>query len=75
MNNKDYASMIYQLFEAKDEIYFYHFNNPNSATIDELQDVCPYPSKEFKEKFDYTDGKLTIVCGSFYMMKELCSKL
>lgn len=75
LNNKDYASMIYQLFEAKDEIYFYHFNNPNSATIDELQDVCPYPSKEFKEKFDYTDGKLTIVCGSFYMMKELCSKL
>ena len=75
LNNKDYASMIYQLFEAKDEIYFYHFNNPNSVTIDELQDVCPYPSKEFKEKFDYTDGKLTIVCGSFYMMKELCSKL
>lgn len=75
LKNKDYKTMISDLFEEGDEVYFYHFNYPNSASIEDLQAVCPYPSKEFKNKFDYSDGKLTIVCGSFYMLKELFEKL
>lgn len=76
LKNKDYRKMITELFNPEDEIYFYHFNYPNSAEIDELQSVCPYPSKEFTgQKFNYKDGKLTVVCGSFYMMKELLTKL
>lgn len=75
LKTKDYKTMISDLFEQKDEIYFYHFDYPNSATVEELQAVCPYPSKEFTEKFDYTDGKLTVVCGSFYMLKELLEKI
>ena len=76
LKNKDFNTMISELFKPEDEIYFYHFDYPNSAEIDELQAVCPYESKEFAaQKFDYTDGKLTIVCGSFYMIKELVSKL
>ena len=76
LKNKDYKTMIQNLFEKGDEIYFYHFNYPNSATYDDLSLVCSYPSKEFKnDTFDYTDGKLTIVCGSFYMLSELLPKL
>lgn len=74
LKNKAYKTMISDLFKQRDEIYFYHFDYPNSATVEELQAVCPYPSKEFTEKFDYTDGKLTVVCGSFYMLKELLEK-
>ena len=75
LNNKDYKSMIEELFDGRDEIYFYHFNYPNSATIEELQAVCEYPSQEYTEKFDYSDGKLTVIYGSFYMLKELLEKI
>ena len=75
LKNKDYKSMMAELFDKNDEIYFYHFNYPNSADIEELKTACPFASSEFKEKFDYNDGKLTIVCGSFYMLKELFEKL
>ena len=75
LNNKDYKSMLEELFDGRDEIYFYHFDYPNSATVEELQSVCKYPSKEYTEKFDYSDGKLTVVCGSFYMLKELSEKI
>lgn len=75
LRNKDYKKMISELFGKNDEIYFYHFDYPNSATVEELQKVCEYESQEFTGSFDYTDGKLTVVCGSFYMLKELLSKL
>ena len=67
--------MIADLFRENDEIYFYHFDYPDSAIVEELQKACKYPSFEFKSKFDYNDGKLTVVCGSFYMLKELMKKL
>ena len=73
--NKDYKTMMRLLFEKGDEIYFYHFNYPNSADIKTLQLNCVLPSKEFNETFDYFDGKLTVVCGSFYMLNELLPKL
>ena len=75
LNYKDYKTMIADLFRDGDEIYFYHFDYPNSATVNELQAACTLPSSEFKSAFDYSDGKLTVVCGSFYMLKELLEKL
>lgn len=73
LKNKAYTKMIKDLFRKGDEIYFYHFKNPNSCTIKELQKVCPFPSKEFKSlnEFDLKDGKITVICGSFYMMNEI----
>ena len=75
LKNKDYKNMISNLFTPEDEIYFYHFNYHNSAEINDLIKVCPYPAKEYTQKFDYKDGKLTVICGSFYMLKEIISKL
>lgn len=73
LRNKDYAKMVSSLFEKNDEIYFNHFNNPNSCTFEELQQVCEFPAKEFEslEKLDFCEGTLTIICGSFYMINEV----
>ncbi len=73
LKNKDYSNMIQSLFTQGDEIYFYHFNNPNSCTVEELQAVCNLPSSEFisLEDLNLNDGKLTVICGSFYMLNEI----
>jgi len=73
LRNKDYAQMVSLLFEKNDEIYFNHFNNPNSCTFEELQKVCAYPAKEFEslDKLEFRDDTLTIICGSFYMINEV----
>ena len=65
--------MMEILFEQGDEIYFYHFNNPNSCTVKELQAVCPHPSKEFKglNELPQKENTITIFCGSFYMLQEI----
>lgn len=75
LKTKDYKKMIKYLFDKKDEIYFYHFNNPNSVTFEELQAACEYPSKEFVslDEFETSTDTLTIICGSFYMLNEIMS--
>lgn len=71
LNNKDYKKMMEILFEKGDEIYFYHFNNKNSCTVKELQEVCNFPSKQFTSLEKLPDDYLKIVCGSFYMLNEV----
>jgi len=73
LNTKNYSKMIEILFSKGDEIYFNHFSNPNSVTVKELQSVCKYPSQEFVslEDFEINPDKITIICGSFYMINEI----
>ena len=73
LKTKDYTKMMEILFTKNDEIYFCHFNNANSVTVEELQSKCPYPSKEFVslDRFEVRDDTITIVCGSFYMLHEI----
>ncbi|MGN0030543.1 MAG: bifunctional folylpolyglutamate synthase/dihydrofolate synthase [Candidatus Gastranaerophilaceae bacterium] len=77
LNNKDYSKMVSELFEEGDEIYFYHFNHKNSCKVSDLQKVCRYSSNEFDKntKLNLSDGKLNIICGSFYMIAELAGIL
>jgi len=72
LRNKDYPQMMKNLFREGDEIMFYHFDNENSCTVEELSSACEFSSKPF-EKFSKC-AKLTVICGSFYMIKELFSK-
>lgn len=73
LKNKDYGQMMKNLFTENDEIYFYHFDNPNSCNVEELQEKCDFRAKPFDE---YKNNKnLTVICGSFYMIKELLSKM
>ena len=74
LNNKDYPQMMKNLFKEEDEIYFYQFDNPNACTYKQLARACRYDSKEFskdKKNFKRDDNTLTVICGSFYMIKEL----
>ncbi|MBP3924848.1 bifunctional folylpolyglutamate synthase/dihydrofolate synthase [bacterium] len=73
LKNKDYKKMVETLFRQGDEIYFYHFKNPNSCTVEELKNVCKLPSSSFKslDEFNLDDGKITVICGSFYMLNEI----
>lgn len=71
LRNKDYKKMMEILFSRGDEIYFYHFNNKNSCSIEELQEACEFPSKEFKSFDELPKDSLKIICGSFYMLNEI----
>ena len=71
LRNKDYKKMMDILFRADDEIYFYHFKNPNSCTVDELQAACKYSAKNFTTLEQMPEDKLKIICGSFYMLNEI----
>lgn len=74
--NKEYKKMIKTLFKSGDEVYFYKFKHNNSCEVKELQSIWT-SSKELTTdtKIDFEDGKLTIICGSLYMIKELAEKL
>ena len=83
LTTKDYGKMMKILFCTDDEVYFKHFNNPKSATIEELkkalaQNVTPQPKvvKEFSALSDLPKepNTVTVVCGSFYMMKEVLAQ-
>lgn len=73
LKNKDYTKMVDLLFERGDEVYFHHFKHKNSCTFDDLQAVCSIEAKEFtfNTTFDFNEDKLTIICGSLYMIAEL----
>lgn len=74
LNNKDYPQMMKNLFRANDEIYFYHFDNKNACTYEQLSRACEHSSKDLinnKKDFKEDDNTLTVICGSFYMIKEL----
>lgn len=77
LRNKEYKKMIKILLSERDLVYFYHFAHQNSATFEELKAVCPIDCKELTKdtKIDFNDGKLNIICGSFYMIAELAKLL
>ena len=74
LRNKDYAQMMKNLFRLNDEVYFYKFDNENSCSYEELASVCEFNSKSFNE-FKQDLNVLTVICGSFYMIKELLTKM
>lgn len=73
LKNKNYPEMMKNLFKEDDEIYFCEFNSPNSCSFKLLQSACEFSAKPFKN-FSF-NKKLTVICGSLYMIKELLSKI
>ena len=70
LKNKDYEKMMNMLFEDGDEVYLNEFDYPNACTYQELQSKCPVKAQNFEGQA-LTKDKLNIICGSFYMIKEL----
>jgi len=75
LKNKDYKQMLSDLVKDDDEIYFYHYNNPNSVEVEELQKCCPIKSEEFINGKVLKQDKWNIICGSIYMISEILSKI
>ncbi len=75
LKNKDYKQMLSNLVKDGDEIYFYHYNNPNSVDVEELQKICPIKSEKFIDGSILKQDKWNIICGSIYMIAEVLSKI
>ena len=73
LNNKNYPEMMKNLFTSKDNIYFFQFDNPNACSYEELASACEFSSKPFSE-YKRDKNTLTVICGSFYMIKELSNR-
>lgn len=79
LNNKNYLEMMKNLFRKNevfgdDEIYFYQFDNPNSCDFEELAKNCEFNSKSYRD-YHLETNTITVICGSFYMIKELLKKM
>lgn len=70
LKNKDYKTMMDILFEESDEIYFNEFNYKNACTFEELKANCSFKAQKYQGE-DFSLDRLNIICGSFYMLKEL----
>ena len=62
--------MMNILFEPNDEILLYGFDYPTAASFEQLKKACPFEAKEFDGNL-ISDDKLTIICGSFYMLNSI----
>lgn len=73
LKTKNYEKMMDILFSEGDEIYLNHFDYTGSVDFETLQAACKYPAKQFRslDEINLNDGQLTIICGSFYMLKDI----
>lgn len=73
LKTKDYKSMIEIILEDNnlEDIYIFEFNNDASCDYETLQATTNHPLKRFVSFDEFSTDVLTVVCGSFYMLKEL----
>lgn len=70
LKNKDYSKMMEILFQEGDEVYLNEFDYKNACTYEELNAVCPVKNQKYEGQVLLAD-KLNVICGSFYMIKDL----
>ena len=69
LSTKDYKKMLKYLLKEDDKLYVYEFLHSKSCKYEDLQKVTVvklYHFEEYKK-----EKKITVICGSFYMLKEL----
>ena len=71
LKNKDYESMMKTLFRKQDEVYFYDFASPKSASFNELSSKSPVEAKQYKGSSILKPDKLNIICGSLHMISKI----
>ena len=75
LNTKDYKKMMEILFQEDDEIFLYEFDYPKACTYKELSESCPFETKKYQSSNIFTNDKLNIICGSFYMISSFDREL
>ncbi len=75
LRHKDYNSVLENLVRDKDEVFLYEFDYPNALKFADLSEYYQSRFKIIKNPYDIInnpeDGKLTVVCGSLYMLGNL----
>lgn len=72
LKTKDCKEMLENLLKVGDELYIFEFSHPNARSFDEVKMLTNFDAKPFSE---YKKEKMTVICGSFYMLKELFEKI
>lgn len=73
LKTKDYKKMLKLLLKPEDKLYVYEFANQNACDYKVLSEATK--SKIYKFSDYQKSDKLTVICGSFYMLKELFSEM
>ena len=72
LKRKDYTKMMEILFRENDEIYFNEFDYEGACTFEELKNACKIKTvQKYTPDVELSKDKLNIICGSFYMLKEI----
>lgn len=81
LNTKEYEKIVKVLFNKKDDVFLYDFNCQNAVKTSDLEKIINKPIKILNKSEvlnivhnETKDKKLTIVCGSFYMLGEIFEK-
>lgn len=81
LNTKEYEKIVKVLFNKKDDVFLYDFNCQNAVKTSDLEKIINKPIKILNKSEVLNivhnatkDKKLTIVCGSFYMLGEIFEK-
>lgn len=73
LKTKDYKTMLKLLLKPEDKLYVYNFTNPNACDYEVLSEATK--SKIYKFSDYQKSDNLTVICGSFYMLKELFNEM
>ena len=83
LETKDYKNMLDEIFYDRnlENVYLFEFKNGNSLKYETISK--DYDIKKLSENFSIENNKevrfsndtLTVVCGSFYMLKELFNNI
>ena len=75
LKHKDYNAVLENLVRNNDELFLYEFDYPNALKYSDLNEVYKKRFQIIQNPFDIIDnpesGKLTVICGSLYMLGNL----
>ena len=79
LKNKDYKKMIEYITNdnTAENLYIYEFKHNNACKFEDIAKITDYPIKKLTDINDLklTNDKLTVVCGSFYMLNKFSTLL
>lgn len=78
LNTKEYEKIVDVLFNKNDDVFLYEFNCQNAVSVKDLEKIITKPIKILSQSEVLNivnnktkDERLTVICGSFYMLGEI----
>lgn len=77
LKNKDYEKMLgYITNDPKiKNLFIYEFDNPNACKYEDIRKINDYPAQKLTSlnNINFSQDRLTVICGSFYMLKDFAA--